>query len=153
MIYMSFQDVTMRIPRPHDCFLCRLELGVDIFRFTVFWPTFCCSQLQPLSMRVVVVVVVVAAVAVVPSSSPSPSSSLSSLPSVSIVKVMADDQCVSFKFADVQGREHFATCMKAPPAAPRTPASTILSHAVRLGLTMVARSCYLTAMSCKFRYV
>jgi len=26
--------------------------------------------------------------------------------------VMADDQCVSFKFADVQGREHFATCMK-----------------------------------------
>lgn len=26
--------------------------------------------------------------------------------------VMADDQCVSFKFADVQAREHFATCMK-----------------------------------------
>lgn len=26
--------------------------------------------------------------------------------------VMADDQCVSFKFKDVQAREHFATCMK-----------------------------------------
>jgi len=26
--------------------------------------------------------------------------------------VMTDDQCVSFKFADVQAREHFATCMK-----------------------------------------
>lgn len=26
--------------------------------------------------------------------------------------VMADDQCVSFKFSDVQAREHFATCMK-----------------------------------------
>mmetsp|Transcript_69378 Transcript_69378/g.136144 ORF Transcript_69378/g.136144 Transcript_69378/m.136144 type:complete len:194 (-) Transcript_69378:109-690(-) len=26
--------------------------------------------------------------------------------------VMADDQCVSFKFPDVQAREHFATCMK-----------------------------------------
>merc|ERR1711909_164650 len=24
--------------------------------------------------------------------------------------VMADDQCVSFKFSDVQAREHFATC-------------------------------------------
>mmetsp|Transcript_79128 Transcript_79128/g.242081 ORF Transcript_79128/g.242081 Transcript_79128/m.242081 type:complete len:195 (-) Transcript_79128:54-638(-) len=26
--------------------------------------------------------------------------------------VMQDDQCVSFKFTDVQAREHFATCMK-----------------------------------------
>eukprot|EP00747_Dinoflagellata_sp_TGD_P188433 gnl/TRDRNA2_/TRDRNA2_47415_c0_seq1.p1 gnl/TRDRNA2_/TRDRNA2_47415_c0~~gnl/TRDRNA2_/TRDRNA2_47415_c0_seq1.p1 ORF type:complete len:215 (-),score=35.52 gnl/TRDRNA2_/TRDRNA2_47415_c0_seq1:62-649(-) len=26
--------------------------------------------------------------------------------------VMADDQCISFKFPDVQAREHFATCMK-----------------------------------------
>merc|ERR1712066_538023 len=26
--------------------------------------------------------------------------------------VMSDDQCVSFKFANVQAREHFATCMK-----------------------------------------
>mmetsp|Transcript_66206 Transcript_66206/g.119189 ORF Transcript_66206/g.119189 Transcript_66206/m.119189 type:complete len:188 (+) Transcript_66206:71-634(+) len=29
-----------------------------------------------------------------------------------VTLVMADDQCVSFKFADKQGREHFATCMK-----------------------------------------
>mmetsp|Transcript_65189 Transcript_65189/g.139583 ORF Transcript_65189/g.139583 Transcript_65189/m.139583 type:complete len:195 (-) Transcript_65189:106-690(-) len=29
-----------------------------------------------------------------------------------VTLVMADDQCVSFKFCDVQGREHFATCMK-----------------------------------------
>lgn len=29
-----------------------------------------------------------------------------------VTLVMSDDQCVSFKFADVQGREHFATCMK-----------------------------------------
>lgn len=29
-----------------------------------------------------------------------------------VTLVMADDQCVSFKFNDVQGREHFATCMK-----------------------------------------
>merc|ERR1719183_1794075 len=29
-----------------------------------------------------------------------------------VTLVMADDQCVSFKFADAQGREHFATCMK-----------------------------------------
>eukprot|EP00931_Biecheleriopsis_adriatica_P120140 TRINITY_DN95274_c0_g1_i1.p1 TRINITY_DN95274_c0_g1~~TRINITY_DN95274_c0_g1_i1.p1 ORF type:complete len:186 (-),score=43.29 TRINITY_DN95274_c0_g1_i1:105-662(-) len=29
-----------------------------------------------------------------------------------VTLVMADDQCVSFKFPDKQGREHFATCMK-----------------------------------------
>eukprot|EP00929_Paragymnodinium_shiwhaense_P037522 TRINITY_DN19980_c0_g1_i2.p2 TRINITY_DN19980_c0_g1~~TRINITY_DN19980_c0_g1_i2.p2 ORF type:complete len:113 (-),score=26.27 TRINITY_DN19980_c0_g1_i2:216-554(-) len=29
-----------------------------------------------------------------------------------VTLVMADDQCVSFKFPDIQGREHFATCMK-----------------------------------------
>merc|ERR1719353_2736666 len=29
-----------------------------------------------------------------------------------VTLVMSDDQCVSFKFSDVQGREHFATCMK-----------------------------------------
>jgi len=29
-----------------------------------------------------------------------------------VTLVMTDDQCVSFKFPDVQGREHFATCMK-----------------------------------------
>mmetsp|Transcript_58472 Transcript_58472/g.92433 ORF Transcript_58472/g.92433 Transcript_58472/m.92433 type:complete len:191 (+) Transcript_58472:107-679(+) len=29
-----------------------------------------------------------------------------------VTLVMADDQCVSFKFGDVQAREHFATCMK-----------------------------------------
>ncbi|CAE7879053.1 unnamed protein product [Symbiodinium microadriaticum] len=29
-----------------------------------------------------------------------------------VTLVMADDQCVSFKFADKQAREHFATCMK-----------------------------------------
>mmetsp|Transcript_56934 Transcript_56934/g.176643 ORF Transcript_56934/g.176643 Transcript_56934/m.176643 type:complete len:194 (-) Transcript_56934:87-668(-) len=29
-----------------------------------------------------------------------------------VTLVMSDDQCVSFKFNDVQGREHFATCMK-----------------------------------------
>eukprot|EP00927_Polykrikos_kofoidii_P071356 TRINITY_DN67624_c0_g1_i1.p2 TRINITY_DN67624_c0_g1~~TRINITY_DN67624_c0_g1_i1.p2 ORF type:complete len:197 (+),score=41.14 TRINITY_DN67624_c0_g1_i1:154-744(+) len=29
-----------------------------------------------------------------------------------VTLVMTDDQCVSFRFSDVQGREHFATCMK-----------------------------------------
>merc|ERR1711971_431703 len=29
-----------------------------------------------------------------------------------VVLVLADDQCVPFKFGDAQGREHFATCMK-----------------------------------------
>mmetsp|Transcript_44962 Transcript_44962/g.104006 ORF Transcript_44962/g.104006 Transcript_44962/m.104006 type:complete len:192 (-) Transcript_44962:123-698(-) len=29
-----------------------------------------------------------------------------------VTLVMADDQCVSFKFPDVKAREHFATCMK-----------------------------------------
>lgn len=29
-----------------------------------------------------------------------------------VTLVMADDQCVTFKFPDLQGREHFATCMK-----------------------------------------
>lgn len=29
-----------------------------------------------------------------------------------VTLVMRDDQCVSFKFGDVQAREHFATCMK-----------------------------------------
>jgi len=29
-----------------------------------------------------------------------------------VTLVMADDQCVSFKFDDVQAREHFSTCMK-----------------------------------------
>eukprot|EP00930_Biecheleria_cincta_P093825 TRINITY_DN8440_c0_g1_i1.p1 TRINITY_DN8440_c0_g1~~TRINITY_DN8440_c0_g1_i1.p1 ORF type:complete len:191 (-),score=43.36 TRINITY_DN8440_c0_g1_i1:82-654(-) len=29
-----------------------------------------------------------------------------------VTLVMADDQCVSFKFSNTQGREHFATCMK-----------------------------------------
>ncbi|CAE6911969.1 unnamed protein product [Symbiodinium sp. CCMP2592] len=29
-----------------------------------------------------------------------------------VTLVMADDQCVSFKFPDKQAREHFATCMK-----------------------------------------
>jgi hypothetical protein len=29
-----------------------------------------------------------------------------------VTLVMTDDQCVSFKFGNVQAREHFATCMK-----------------------------------------
>lgn len=29
-----------------------------------------------------------------------------------VTLVMADDRCVSFRFPDRQGREHFATCMK-----------------------------------------
>jgi len=29
-----------------------------------------------------------------------------------VTLVMSDDQCVSFKFADVQGGQYFATCMK-----------------------------------------
>mmetsp|Transcript_91095 Transcript_91095/g.257925 ORF Transcript_91095/g.257925 Transcript_91095/m.257925 type:complete len:196 (+) Transcript_91095:129-716(+) len=29
-----------------------------------------------------------------------------------VTLVMTDDQCVSFKFENVQGREHFATCMR-----------------------------------------
>mmetsp|Transcript_40974 Transcript_40974/g.107627 ORF Transcript_40974/g.107627 Transcript_40974/m.107627 type:complete len:215 (+) Transcript_40974:84-728(+) len=29
-----------------------------------------------------------------------------------VTLVMSNDQCVSFKFKDVQAREHFATCMK-----------------------------------------
>mmetsp|Transcript_8758 Transcript_8758/g.24702 ORF Transcript_8758/g.24702 Transcript_8758/m.24702 type:complete len:188 (+) Transcript_8758:171-734(+) len=29
-----------------------------------------------------------------------------------VTLVMTDDKCISFKLGDVQGREHFATCMK-----------------------------------------